>query len=118
MNKLLTILLCSFLLSGFALADSAYYKSKTESCGCHSYFKRVFHGYDNCRRPIYRYYRTPVKHNHSCTNRPRYTHHQRYSYSHSSASRHYPHYYNSRSYNHHRNSRVNIYYNRINPFCK
>ena len=38
------------------------YQSGRSSCGCPTYTKRVFAGYDCHRRPIYRYVSVPVVH--------------------------------------------------------
>ncbi len=43
--------------------NSSYtYHSGNASCGCATYTRRVFDGYDCHQRPTYRYYRVPVAH--------------------------------------------------------
>ncbi|MBT8038021.1 MAG: hypothetical protein KJO21_10800 [Verrucomicrobiae bacterium] len=43
-------------------SSSYTYHSGNASCGCATYTKRVFTGYDCYHRPTYRYYRVPVVH--------------------------------------------------------
>lgn len=43
--------------------NSSYtYHSGNSSCGCATYTRRVFNGYDCHQRPTYRYYSVPVVH--------------------------------------------------------
>ncbi len=71
--KTLLITLVTIAVSLFALPDTAKadyysygssytYRSGYASCGCATYTRRIFLGYDSCGRPIYRYYRVPVSH--------------------------------------------------------
>ncbi|NNC87648.1 MAG: hypothetical protein HKN82_04210 [Akkermansiaceae bacterium] len=60
------------------------YRSGYASCGCPTYTKRYFRGYDSCRRPIYSYVRLALSHGSSCRHR---SHHSSHRYS----SGHYRH---------------------------
>ena len=71
------------------------HKHHTYSCGCCSYIQKVLVRYDHCNRPVYTNRYIPVRH--TCSSKPKYTHHQRYRYSHSPGYRHHQPYYN-RSY--------------------
>ena len=94
-----------------AHSGSGYtYRSGSSSCGCASYTRRVFTGYDCYNRPSYRYYSVPVTHR--CRSYYRPSHHR----SHSIHRNHYghkSHYSGHRGHNSHisyrtRHGRVSI----------
>ena len=66
------------------------YQSGRSSCGCPTYTKRYFSGYDCHRRPIYRYVSVPVVH--------RCKHTRSHSYTRYTPSRHYSNHSYSRGY--------------------
>ena len=68
------------------------YQSGRSSCGCPSYTKRYFSGYDCYRRPIYRYVSVPVVHRCSHGSRGSHYTHSRNSYRPAYRSGHSSHY--------------------------
>lgn len=81
-----------------SVGHSHTYVSGRASCGCPIYTKRVFRGYDSCRRPIYSYYRQPFRC--GCKSRCSSRRHYNHGYYH-----HNPYYrsshYRGRSYHNH-----------------
>ncbi|MEJ6570454.1 MAG: hypothetical protein QNL01_14855 [Akkermansiaceae bacterium] len=65
---------------GHSSSSSSYtYVSGRASCGCTTYTKRVFTGYDCHRHPIYRYYSVPVVHRCRSSHNPHYSSHSSHS---------------------------------------
>ena len=63
MKRAAIILLALLFTSITASADSwRYVRVANASCGCKNYVKRYVVGWDNCRKPIYRYCHVPTKH--------------------------------------------------------